>query len=71
MNLASLEELQELEDLRLETMVSKSFQQWSSSLNVSRMYVDPGPTVKARILNSQYDYERKNKVAGLIKRLYL
>jgi hypothetical protein len=71
MNIASLEKLQELEDLRLETMVSKSFQEWSGSLNVSRMYVDPGPTVKARILNNQYDYERKNKVAGLIKRLYL
>lgn len=71
MNIVSLEKLQELEDLRLETMVSKSFQQWSSSLNVSRMYVDPGPNVKARILNSQYDYEKKSKVASLIKRLYL
>jgi hypothetical protein len=71
MNLIALEKLQELEDLRLETMASRAFQQWSSSLNVSKMYVDPGPVLNARILNNQYDYEKKSKVASLIKRLYL
>ena len=71
MNIASLEKLQELEDLRLETMVSKSFQEWSNSLNVSRLHTSREPLLRARILNRQYDYEKKNKVAGLIKRLYL
>ena len=67
----ALEKLQELEDLRLETMASLEFKKWSSSLNVSKLYVNPEPILNARILNNQYDYERKNKVAGLIKRLYL
>ena len=71
MNLEALEKLQELEDTRLETMASKAFQQWSGSLNVSKMYVDPGPILNARILNSQYDYEKKGKVGRLLERIYL
>jgi len=69
MNITSLEKLQQLDDLRLETMASTAFKEWTSSLNVSRLAPNPEPLIKARILNSQYDYERKNKVASLIKRL--
>jgi len=71
MNLASLEKLQQLEDVRLETMASKAFQEWSNSLNVSRLHTNREPLLRANLLNSQYNYSLKNKVAGLIKRLYL
>jgi hypothetical protein len=71
MNLIALEKLQELEDIRLETMASKAFQEWSNSLNVSRLHTNKEPLLRADLLNSQYDYSQKNKVASLIKRLYL
>lgn len=67
----ALEKLQELEDLRLETMASSEFKKWSSSLNVSKLYVNPEPILNARILNNQYDYEKKGKVARLLERIYL
>jgi hypothetical protein len=67
----SIERLEAIEAERQETIYSQAFQQWTSSLNVSRLAPNPEPLIKARILNSQYDYERKNKVASLIKRIYL
>jgi hypothetical protein len=71
MNLIALEKLQELEDIRLETMASKAFQEWSNSLNVSRLHTNREPLLRADLLNSQYDYSQKNKVASLIKGIYL
>jgi hypothetical protein len=71
MNLIALEKLQELEDIRLETMASRAFQEWSNSLNVSRLHTNREPLLRAHLLNKQYDYSLKNKVASLMKRLYL
>jgi hypothetical protein len=71
MNIKTLEKLQQLDDLRLETMVSPAFQEWTNSLNVSRLAPNPEPLANARQMNKEYNYSSKNKVAGLIKRLYL
>jgi hypothetical protein len=67
----TVDQLIQLEDTRLETMASSSYQEWAQALNVSRLHINKEPLIKARLLNSQYDYSQKNKVAGLIKRLYL
>jgi hypothetical protein len=67
----TVDQLIQLEDDRLETMASSSYQEWAQALNVSRLHINKEPLIKARLLNSQYDYSQKNKVASLIKRLYL
>jgi len=67
----TVDQLIKLEDERMETMANPSFQQWVESLNVSRLHVNEEPLIKARLLNKQYNYERKNKVASLVKSLYL
>ena len=67
----TVDQLIQLEDIRLETMASSSYQEWARSLNVSRLHTNTEPLIKAHLLNSQYDYSQKNKVASLIKRLYL
>ena len=67
----TVEQLIKLEDERMETMVSPSFQQWKKSLNVSRLHTNQEPLFNAAQLTRQYDYKRKDKVASLIKSLYL
>jgi len=71
MNITSLEEVQHLEDIRLETRATEEFKQWAKSLNVSKLYVDPQPLNNASRMNREYNYGRKNKVARLIERIYL
>ena len=67
----TVEQLIKLEDERMETMVNPSFQQWKKSLNVSRLYTSQEPLINAAQLTRQYDYKRKNKVASLVKSIYL
>jgi hypothetical protein len=67
----TVDQLIKLEDERMETMSSSSFQEWFNSLNVSRLHVKEEPLIKARLLTRQYDYSRKNKVARMIKSIYL
>ena len=67
----TVDQLFQLEDIRLETMASPAYQEWCKALNVSRLYVNREPLIKARLLNEQYNYSRENKVAGLAKFLYL
>lgn len=71
MNSISLERIQQLEIERQETMISESFQEWKKSLNVSRLYTKEEPLINARILNSQYDFSPRSKVARLIPSSYL
>ena len=67
----TVEQLIKLEDDRMETMTRPDYQAWAKSLNVSRLYSNPEGSIKARHLNEQYDYGRKDKVANLIKSIYL
>ena len=67
----TVDQLLQLEDQRMETMSSSAFQDWVKSLNVSRLHVNEEPLIKARLLTRQYNYERKNKVARMIKSIYL
>lgn len=67
----TVDQLIQLEDERMETMVSPAFQAWMKNLNVSRLHTNREPFINAAQMNNQYDYQRKNKVASLVKRLYL
>jgi hypothetical protein len=67
----TVDQLVQLEDERMETMVSPSFQEWMKSLNVSRLHPNKEPLINAAQMTSQYNYERKNKVARLMESIYL
>ena len=66
----TVEQLIKLEDERMETMATPSFQEWMKNLNVGRLYSNPESKLRAKELNNQYDF-RKNKVGRLEKLLYL
>ena len=66
----TVDQLIKLEDERMETMATPSFQEWMKSLNVGRLYSNPEPRLNARDINQQYDF-RKNKVGRLEKLFYL
>jgi predicted nucleic acid-binding protein len=58
----NIDKLSQLEDERMETMASQSFQEWFKELNISRLYSNPEPMWKAKELNEQYDYRRKKSL---------
>jgi hypothetical protein len=47
---------EKLENEREQTMLDPNYQKWMSELNVSRSYVEPSGYIRAKELNSQYDY---------------
>jgi hypothetical protein len=47
---------EQLETERTQTMLNPEFQKWMGDLNVSRSYVEPDGFIRAKELNSQYDY---------------
>jgi hypothetical protein len=67
----TVDQLFQLEDVRLETMASPAYQEWTKALNVSRLHVNREPLINANLLNEQYNYSRESKVASLAKFLYL
>jgi len=68
---SSIERLEQIEAERQETMFSEAFQQWTSSLNVSRLYSNPEPMINAAQMNKEYNFNGKNKVGILSKVFYL
>jgi hypothetical protein len=67
----SIERLEQIEAERQETFYSEAFQQWTSSLNVSRLYTNPEPLINATQMNKEYSFSRENKVGILSKIFYL
>jgi hypothetical protein len=45
-----------LEKRRAQTMVDPKFQLWVKELGISQSYVEPSGFIKAKEINSQYDY---------------
>jgi hypothetical protein len=45
-----------LEKRRMEIQLDPTFQKWKAELKVSQSYVEPSGFIKAKELNSQYDY---------------
>jgi hypothetical protein len=61
-----------LEKRRMEIRLDPKFQLWVKELNVSQSYVEPSGFIKAKELNSQYDYSTKSSILNLlnIKRIW-
>lgn len=60
-----------LEERRTATMLDPKYQQWVAELNISQSYVDPEGTIKARLLNEQYNFSSKTTTSpiwNLLKR---
>ena len=67
----SIERLEQIELERSKVIADPNFQRWMKELKVSRLWTCLEPRLRARELNSQYDYSRKNKVARLELSHYL
>ena len=67
----TIERLEQIEQERQEVIGDPAYQQWMRELNVSRLWTCLEPRLRAKELNSQYDYSRKNKVARLELSHYL
>ena len=66
----SIERLEQIEIERSKVIADPNFQRWMKELNVSRLWSCLEPRLKARELNSQYDFG-KSKVARLELSHYL
>ena len=61
---------EELQRKREETMLDPKYQQWVQELHISQSYVEPSGFIKAKELNSQYDYSgttSKSSILNLLK----
>jgi hypothetical protein len=59
-----------LEKRRMEIQLDPKFQLWVKELRVSQSYVEPSGFIKAKELNSQYDYSGstpKSSILNLLK----
>ncbi len=57
--LNSVNDVQAYETLQAQReaiMVSEGYQQWAKELNVSRSYVEPDGLIRAKEMNTQYDF---------------
>jgi hypothetical protein len=63
---------EELQRKRERTMLDPEYQQWVQELHISQSYVEPSGFIKAKELNSQYDYSTKSSILNLlnIKRIW-
>ena len=72
--LNSVNDVQAYEALRAQreaVMVSEGFQQWRAELNVSRSYVEPEGAIRAKQLNSQYDFSTSSPKSSFVQFLKL
>jgi hypothetical protein len=58
---------EQLEKRRMEIRLDPKFQLWVKELNVSQSYVEPAGFIKAKELNSQYDYSTKSSLLNFLK----
>jgi hypothetical protein len=56
-----------LEKRRMEIRLDPAFQKWKAELKVSQSYVEPDGFIKARDINSQYDYSTKSSFLNFLK----
>lgn len=66
----SIERLEQIELERSKVIADPAYQVWMRELNVSRLWSCLEPRLRAKELNSQYDFG-KNKVARLELSNYL
>jgi hypothetical protein len=57
---------EELQRKREETMLDPKYQQWVQELNISQSYVEPSGFIKAREINSQYDFSGSSSKSSIL-----
>ena len=60
---------EELQRKREETMLDPKYQQWVQELHISQSYVEPSGFIKAKELNSQYDYSGSSSKSSILNLL--
>ena len=59
-----------LESERTKTQLDPNYQAWVKELNISQSYVEPEGTIRARLLNEQYDFSNattKSPILNFLK----
>jgi hypothetical protein len=57
---------EELQRKREETMLDPKYQQWVQELNISQSYVEPSGFIRAKEINSQYDYSGTTSKSSIL-----
>ena len=60
---------EELQRKRERTMLDPKYQQWVQELHISQSYVEPSGFIKAKELNSQYDYSGSSSKSSILNLL--
>jgi hypothetical protein len=55
-----------LEKRRAEIQLDPAFQKWKADLKVSQSYVEPAGFIKAREINSQYDFSGSSSKSSFL-----
>jgi len=55
-NFNDVQAYEALENERTQTQLDPAYQQWVQELHISQSYVEPEGTIRARLLNEQYDF---------------
>lgn len=61
-----LEKFEQLESKRTSVMNDPQYQQWVKELHVSQSYVEPSGYIRAKELNSQYDYSCTRPASSIL-----
>jgi hypothetical protein len=62
---------EELQRKRERTMLDPKYQQWVQELNISQSYVEPSGFIRAKEINSQYDYSGTTSKSSILNFLKL
>jgi hypothetical protein len=62
---------EELQQKRERTMLDPKYQQWVKELHISQSYVEPSGFIRARDINSQYDYSGNASKSSILNFLNL
>ena len=65
-NYNDLQAYEKLENERTQTMLDPKYQAWVKELNISQSYVEPDGFIRAKELNSQYDYSNLNTKSSFL-----
>jgi hypothetical protein len=62
---------EQLEKRRAEIQLDPAFQKWKADLKVSQSYVEPSGFIRAKEINSQYDFSGSTSKSSILNFLKL
>jgi len=62
---------EQLEKRRAEIQLDPAFQKWKAELKVSQSYVEPSGFIRAKEINSQYDFSDSTSKSSILNFLKL